>query len=89
MKCVRFAIALGVLCVSASAQVPQLINYQGRLVLGTNLVNGTVGLSLRLFNVPSGGSSIYEDSNSVTVVDGLYATFIGDNTVSGSLAGIR
>lgn len=71
---------------AASAQVPQLIAYQGRLANGTNLVNGTVGLSLRLFNVPAGGTSVYEDSNSVAVVDGLYATFLGDNTTSGSLS---
>lgn len=70
---------------SCGAQVPQIINYQGRLLDGTNLVNGSVGVSLRLFNVSSGGSPICEDSNSVTVVDGLYATFIGDTTTSGSL----
>jgi alpha-tubulin suppressor-like RCC1 family protein len=82
---------LGLVCLSSvfrpflsEAQAPSLINYQGRLVSGTNLVNGNVGLSLRLFNVPSGGSSIYEDSNSVTVVDGLYATFLGDQTNSGN-----
>ena len=70
---------------SAHAQAPQLINYQGRLLNGTNLVNGAVGLSLRLFNVSAGGASLYEDSNTVTVVDGLYATFIGDNPTGGSL----
>ncbi len=70
---------------SASAQVPQLINYQGRLINGSNLVNGSVGLSLRLFNVSSGGTPQYEDSNSVTIVDGLYSTYIGDNTTMGSL----
>lgn len=64
---------------SVHAQAPQLINYQGRLLDGTNLVNGNVGLSLRLFNVASGGTSLYEDSNTVTVVDGLYATHIGDH----------
>ncbi len=64
---------------SALAQAPQLINYQGRLLDGTNLFNGSVGLSLRLFNVSSGGTKLYEDSNSVTVADGLYATFIGDH----------
>lgn len=68
------------------ADVPQLINYQGRLLNGTNLVNGSVGLSLRLFNVSSGGSPQYEDSNSVIVVDGLYSTFIGDQTNSGNFA---
>ena len=69
-----------------SAQVPSLINYQGRLVQGTNLMNGTVGLSLRLFNVPAGGTAIYEDSNAVTVVDGLYSTPIGNQTNSGDFA---
>lgn len=35
--------------------------------------------------MPAGGASLYEDSNTVTVMDGLYATFIGDNTTGGSL----
>jgi len=72
---------------SSFAQPPSIINYQGRLVDGTNLVSGNVGLSLRLFNVTSGGSALYEDSNSVSVVDGLYSTLIGDNTTAGTLAG--
>lgn len=70
---------------SAFSLTPQLINYQGRLLDGTNLVNGVVGLSLRLYNTPTGGSPQYEDSNQVTVTDGLYSTFIGDNTTAGSL----
>ena len=70
---------------SALAQAPSLISYQGRLLNGSNAVNGTVALSLRLFNVPTGGSLLYEDSNSVSVVDGLYSTFIGDHTTDGSL----
>ncbi len=70
---------------SALAQVPNQINYQGRLVDGTNLVNGSVGMSLKLYNVASGGTALYEDFSLVNVVDGLYSTFIGDNTVSGSL----
>jgi hypothetical protein len=75
----------GLLVTSAPAQAPALINYQGRLLNGTNLVNGNVGLSLRLFNAASGGTTLYEDSNNVTVVDGLYSTYIGDNTTTGDL----
>lgn len=71
---------------SCPAAVPALINYQGRLVKdGTNLVNGTVGLSLRIFDTSSGGNLLYEDSNTVVVVDGLYATYIGDDTTFGTL----
>jgi hypothetical protein len=70
---------------SAFSEVPQLINYQGRLLNGTNLVNGNIGLSLRLFNGASGGTKIYEDSNTVTVADGLYSTFIGDHPTNAAL----
>ena len=65
--------------------VPNYINYQGRLIEGTNLYNGTVDIAFRLFNAAIGGVLHYEDSNTVTVVDGLYSTFIGDNTVWGQL----
>ena len=79
------ALASFLLPLAASAQGPQLINYQGRLVNGTNLVNGSVGLSLRLFDASSGGTKLYEDSNTVTVADGLYSTLIGDGTNFGNL----
>ena len=78
-----FALLLG--SARAPAQVPTLINYQGRLLDGTNLVNRTVGLTLRLYDEATGGNLLYADSNTVAVVDGLYATFLGDNTVEGSL----
>ena len=68
------------------AQVPAIINYQGRLLDGTNLVNGSLPLKVRLYSTAVGGSALYEDSSSVTVVDGLYSTYIGDNTSLGSLA---
>ena len=75
----------GAFGLAAHAQAPQLINYQGRLLNGTNLVNGSVGLSLRLFDASVAGTKLYEDSNAVAVVDGLYSTLIGDNTTSGNL----
>jgi len=77
-------VLLFTLSFQAEAQIPQLINYQGRLVGTNGLVNGNVGLSLRLYNVPNGGSFIYEDSNSVAVADGLYSTSIGDNPTNAS-----
>ena len=70
---------------AALADVPGVINYQGRLVTATNLVNGTVSLVLRLYDAETGGTLRYADSNRVTVVDGLYATWLGDNTIAGTL----
>jgi hypothetical protein len=70
----------------ARGQAPQLINYQGRLVNGGVLVNQPVAIQLRLYDAPTNGTLLYEDSNTVTVVDGLYSTYLGDGTVQGSLA---
>jgi hypothetical protein len=69
-----------------AAQAPELINFQGRLLNGTNLQNGAVALSVRLYDGAAGTNLLYEDSNSVTAADGLYSTFLGDNTTFGSLA---
>jgi hypothetical protein len=82
------AIALACLLTfaAAEAQVPALLNYQGRLVDGSGLVNGDVEMSIRLYNQSSGGTLELEDSNTVTVIDGLYRTYVGDYIVSGSLA---
>ena len=70
------------------AQIPAQINYQGRLLDGTNLVSSDVGMVLSLYNAPGSGTMVFEDSNTVSVVDGLYSTYIGDNrtAVSGTLS---
>lgn len=67
------------------AAAPEMFRYQGRLVDGTNLVNDTLPMSFRLYDAHTGGTMLYEDSASVLVVDGLYSTYIGDDTVYGSL----
>ncbi len=67
------------------AQAPEMFRYQGRLASGATLVNATLPMSFKLYNAPNGGTKLYEDSNSVAVVNGLYSTYVGDNTVFGSL----
>jgi hypothetical protein len=69
----------------AWAQIPQQINYQGKLVNGTNLVTRTVNMIIGIYPSPTGGLPLYLDSNYVSVVDGFYSTIIGDGTISGSL----
>jgi len=70
----------------AVAMPPASISYQGRLVDGTNLVNGTVSLQLHLYNASVGGALLYTDFNAaVPVVDGLYSAAIGDDTTFGDL----
>ena len=75
----------------AGAQVPALIQYQGRLLNGTNLYNGPASIVFRLRDIPSGEGVIwYQDSNYVTVVDGLYTAVIGDDpTAPGDMSWTR
>lgn len=75
-------IGLAGLCggLTAMAQVPRQINYQGRLVNGTNLVSGTVTAAFRLYPGPVGGAALFGQTGSVNVVDGLYAVALGDGT---------
>jgi hypothetical protein len=81
------AVAVVSLAFAAGAQTPELINYQGRLVDGTNLVQGAVPVVFRFFTAPAGGGAMYAETQTVTVVDGLYATQIGQaNPVPGALA---
>jgi hypothetical protein len=74
------------LCSAQAQTVPEAINYQGKLMDGTNLFSGTVPITFRLYDAPTGGAFPYcEDSNDVVVVDGLYSTYIGDDVVFGGL----
>lgn len=83
---VPLALCLVLLAVDpARAQAPSGVNYQGRLLQGTNLYNGEVDLVLRLYTAATGGTLLYADSNRVTVVDGLYSTTLGDGTTYGNL----
>lgn len=73
------------LLTSSPAQPPPLIHYQGRLVDGTNLVNASVSMAFRIYTNDVGGAHLYESTNLVTVVDGLYATDIGEYVTMGNL----
>lgn len=61
------------------------ITYQGKLVQGTNLVNDTVAMRLRIYTNEVGGAFVYEETNMVVVIDGLYSFLIGKNPNYGQL----
>lgn len=88
MKIVGFCsiVCIVLLSFSTHAQLPELINYQGRLADGGGLVNGNKTLVFRLFSNDVGGVEGYAESQTVTVLDGLYSTMIGaSNSIPGSL----
>ena len=73
-------------CMLAPAEMPRQFYYED-YCNGTNGLpyTGVIHLQLQLYSTATNGACLYEDSNTVEVVDGFYATLIGDNTVAGSL----
>jgi hypothetical protein len=60
-----------------------LLQYQGRLldpVTGGPKPDGSYQMILRLYDAASGGSLLWSETKDVTVMDGLFTTFLGDTT---------
>ena len=96
----RLALALSVfarVATSAFAQVPQLINYQGRVAVSGTGFTGTGQFKFALVN--AAGSTTYWSNDgtstagsqptaavSLSVTSGLYSVLLGDTTISGMVA---
>ena len=92
--------AIGCLCLFAAhlhAQVPELINYQGRVVVGSVNFSGTGQFKFALVNATgtttfwsySGTSTAGSEPNagvSLTVASGLYSVLLGDTTLANMTA---
>lgn len=70
-------------CLAASlyAQVPQLLNYQGKLVLedGTALA-GTFSLTFSIYGDSTTGSALWSETQTVAVTDGVFNVLLGSKT---------
>ena len=65
---------------TAKADVPRLINYQGKLSDGSgNCYSGTVGLRLRFYDAATNGNTLPfdETQSAVSVNQGLFGVLIG------------
>lgn len=88
MKKILFALMLFLSSV-AVAQVPRTISYQGLLTDGSGnfIADGNHSITIKLYESASGGAAIYEESQSTTIVKGLFNVIIGSVTpISPSLA---
>lgn len=68
--------------VVAAACAPKLVptfSHQGRLLdaSGNPVADGDYAVDYRIFNVPSGGTAAYTESQNVPVEDGLFTTSLG------------
>lgn len=81
MKKILFALML-LLSSVAVAQVPRTISYQGLLTDGSGnfIADGNHSLTIKLYESASGGTAVYEESQSVAIVKGLFNVMIGGVT---------
>ncbi len=61
---------------TANAQVPRSISYQGRLIKAGQPVNGTVNLTIKIYDA-SGAEKYTETSSLVEVKDGIFNILLG------------
>jgi hypothetical protein len=65
----------------ASASIPQLIAFQGKLTDKNGaLINGNTLITFNIYTTQTGGSSIYTESDNINVSNGLVSWLIGSNT---------
>lgn len=77
------ALLIAAFAFAAHGTIPQAINYQGILTDagGTAVPDGTYQLTFRLYDAPTGGSPLWEETQgSVTVTKGIFNVSLGSVT---------
>ena len=78
-----FILVGGVLTGLVSAQIPQLINYQGLLfdpATGTAVLDDTYSITFAIYNASAGGSDIWHETHNLETKNGLYSVTLGSIT---------
>jgi len=64
--------------VSSFAEIPHLINYQGKLVDSDDTpITGTKNITFKIYNVSSGGTPLWQETQSVTADRGIFNALLG------------
>ncbi len=63
--------------------VPQVLNFQGRLLEFGALSNGSRTMIFRIFDAAGGGNLLFTESRSVNVSTGVFNVLVGDVTTGG------
>jgi len=84
MKRHLFAIVL-ITAVLVAAPIENVLSFQGKLVEGGVPVDGTRNINFKIYNVATGGVSLWEENHlGVPVVNGLFNVELGGTTTFGS-----
>jgi hypothetical protein len=67
---------------AGAASVPHLISFQGRLddALGEIVPDDVYSVTFRLYDDPVGGTLLWDETQDVSTVDGLFTVWLGGNT---------
>ena len=83
-KCIAVGLFVAFLAGTVLADVPHVINYQGKLADKNNKpVNATVQMIFELYNAPTGGTRVFGEKQDVTITNGVYSVLIGSATAGG------
>jgi hypothetical protein len=70
-------LGVGTLC----AQVPQLINYQGRVDSSGLVINGQRSMTFSIYDAPTGGTTLWTETQpTVTITSGIFGVLLGSVT---------
>ncbi len=74
------------LCGLAIAGAPNLVNYQGRLTDGADnpIADGSYSVVFAIYNVPTSGVSLWNETQSVTTASGLFSVLLGSTILFGT-----
>lgn len=73
---VRFIGLISVVIFQSSislAEVPEFINYQGRLTESGVPVTGSRSMTFRIYTVATGGTSIWDETRTITINNGIFS----------------
>jgi len=70
------------LCALSFADIPHLINYQGKLTdpSGAPVSDGTHSITFRIYDAETAGSLLWEETQSVTTQKGIFSVMLGGVT---------
>ncbi len=65
---------------SLQAQVPNFLNYQGRLATGGTAASGDFDLIFSIYSTATGGTALWSETQQVTIAGGQFSVLLGRNT---------